>query len=113
MVVRRSFQLRRWQLTGGMTLEYLDSRAVGRYVRASMPTKKTTTALSRRRGHLAAGSIGEDVSLGRRLQEFRRSRGLLQDELGRKLGLLQRIVSRIETGARQIQADELARFKQV
>jgi transcriptional regulator with XRE-family HTH domain len=78
-----------------------------------MPTRKTTNTTARRRRHLGIVGPTETASVGQRLQEFRRTRGLLQDELARDLGLNQRIISRIETGARQMQPEELDLFKKV
>jgi transcriptional regulator with XRE-family HTH domain len=45
-----------------------------------------------------------------RLRQARREAGLTQAEVGRRLGLRQNVVSRMESGERRIDPVELARF---
>jgi transcriptional regulator with XRE-family HTH domain len=45
-----------------------------------------------------------------RLRQARREAGLTQAEVGRRLGLRQNVVSRMESGERRLDPVELARF---
>jgi transcriptional regulator with XRE-family HTH domain len=52
-------------------------------------------------------------SLLARLRQARHDAGLTQAEVGRRLGLRQNVVSRMETGERRVDPVELARFAAV
>jgi transcriptional regulator with XRE-family HTH domain len=67
---------------------------------------------SRRRRPATGAQAPEPVTLARKLQAFRQQRNKFQAEIADALGVTQRVVSRIEGGQRQIQPDELNRFRE-
>jgi len=62
------------------------------------PTKRTPTAKARRQ------------DLGRKLRTLRKDKGLTGQELARKLGVSQATVSKVETGAQQVDIGFLLKF---
>lgn len=55
---------------------------------------------------------GEDSGIGSRIAERRTALGLTQSQLGEAVGLPQSAISRIESGDRSVEADELVRIAQ-